>query len=174
MCKDNRSTGKIVIVDVTKTERQQLPKNVQEAFAKGGNSWPVVVMTDPAMSKIYRTYSYQDLKPKDFRGLFRDGKRAHGKDADAGILPAPGAAAPDEEDTDEVADNDDDENSNFEPSDFESWRSSKGSLIEARLVAVNAKGAYVFETRAGKRIPVAPDQLDLASREQAKAVVEGE
>ena len=175
MCKENRSTGKIVIVSTVKGDRQKLPENVQSAFAAGGNTWPIVVMTDPAMSKVYATYPYAKLKPQDYRSIFRDGRRAHGKDADADILPAPGEAAPDKPaDDDATAVADDDEMGDFEPSGFESWRSTAGSVIEARLVAVDSKGNFVFETRAGKRIPVGPDKLDLASREKAKAVIKGE
>lgn len=99
----------------------------------------------------------------------------------SGILScSPGAAATgkpagDDErpaDADEPAD--DDANADFEPSDYESRKSSKGSTIEARLVAVDGKGRYVFETRSGNKIPVDPWKLQDSSRKRAEAVVKGE
>lgn len=178
-CKENRSTGKIVIVDCTKSDLQKLPKTVQDAFAGKGNTWPKVVISDPAMTKIYGAYSYADLKPQEYRGLFRDARRAFDKDADADLLATPGEAKPEAEEAGDdekpaSAEQPADDDADFEPSDYESWKSSKGSTIQARLVAVDGKGRYVFETRSGKKIPVDPWKLQDASRKRAEAVVKGE
>ena len=55
---------------------------------------PIVVLTDPAMTKIYGTYSHAQLKGQDYRTIFRDAKR----DAGADIKAKTGAkiVAPDE------------------------------------------------------------------------------
>ena len=167
MCKENRSTGKIVLVDCTKQTIRELPLNVQKAFESAGKFWPKVVMTDAAMSKVYAFYSYEQLKPQEYRSLFRDGRRCLAKDVDAGILPEPGKAAVAEADKDK-------DGGGFEPSGYEQWKSAQGSNIEARLVDVDDQGRYVFETRAGKRIPVAPEQLDPDSVARAKEIAKSE
>lgn len=167
-CKDNRSTGKTVLVDFTKDNQQGLPENVQAAFNGAGNTWPKAVITDPAMTKIYGTYSFAALRPQEYRKLFRDATRAFDDDADAGVLTPPGGkpeAAAELTEEDPTPD--------FEPTEFEKWKSSKGSVLEARLVAIDGKGQYVFEDRNGRKISVAPDQLDLDSRTRAKAAVSG-
>ena len=92
-CKENRSTGKIVIVDTTKGDLQKLPQTIQSAFGSKGNIWPKVVISDPAMTKVYGAYSYEQLKPQDYRSIFRDARRAFNKDADAGTLAVPGKDA---------------------------------------------------------------------------------
>lgn len=168
-CKDNRSTGKIVIVDTTKGDLQKLPQKVQSAFGAKGNYWPKLVITDPAMSKIYGAYSYAELKPQEYRSIFRDGLRDFKADAKAGTLTPPGEkpAGDDAPDDGEVADADKPLTA-FEPTDFEEWQSAKGTTIEARLIAIDEEGRFVFEDRKGRKIPVSPTQLDEPSRRRAQ------
>ena len=168
-CKDNRSTGKIVIVDTTKGDLQQLPKNIQDSFGAKGNFWPKMVITDPAMSKIYGAYSYTELKPQEYRKLFRDAVRDFKKDAKAGTLtPAGGNPAEDDASSDEKDTDAKEPLTAFEPTDYEEWQSSKGTTIEARLIAIDEEGRFVFENRQGRKIPVKPTQLDEPSRRRAQ------
>lgn len=171
-CKENRSTGKIVIIDTEKPDLQNLPQNVQTAFGGKGNIWPKIVLTDPAMTKIYGAFSYEELKPQEYRSLFRAARRAFDADADSGALVAPGQAKPEEPAHGKTASGEAG-NSGFEPTDYESWQSTAGSAIEARLVAIDGRGRFVFETRDGKKIPVAPSQLQLESRQRAESAAKG-
>ena len=168
-CKENRSTGKIVIVDTTKGDLQQLPKNIQDSFSTKGNVWPKMVITDPAMSKIYGAYSYNELKPQEYRKLLRDAVRAFKADAKAGTLTPPGERPADEKAAgDEKGSETKEPLTAFEPTDFEKWQSAKGTTIEARLIAIDEEGRFVFEDRKGRKIPVSPTQLDEPSRRRAQ------
>lgn len=173
VCKESRSTGVLVIVDTTKNDAGKLPAVIRDGFEKAGNFWPKVVLADPALTKVYGSYPYEQLKPQKFRTLFRDGKKAFEADAKAGVLVEPGAAAPDKPGDKDAPAQDPPamEGKDFVPSEMAEWRSSKGTTIKAKLVALDPKGRYLFETADGRKIPVAADQLDEDSRKRAEAVV---
>lgn len=104
-------------------------------------------------------------------GLSLSSLQAFDDDADADALTPPGGKPEVEVET-EVTESE--APRDFAPTDYEKWKSSKGSVLEARLLAIDGKGQYVFEDRSGRKIPVAPDQLDLESHTRAKAAVNGE
>lgn len=156
-------------MDITKDDFQGLPGDIQTALRNNGTFWPKVVLTDPAMTKIYDAYSYERLKPQNYRKIFRDATRAFKADFDAGLVRAPGAPAT----ADDGAADEADPAPSFEPTDFQKWKSAAGSILEARLIAIDGQGRYVFEDRNGREIPVAPDQLDLESRTRARNAASG-
>ncbi len=147
-----------------------LPRPIRDAISGAGSYYPKVVVTDPAMSKVYAAYPYNDLKEERFRTLVRDARRAFDEDVDRGALPEPGSALESEEVT-TVEDKTGEKT--FQPTDFAFWKSVAGNQIEARIVEVDAQGRYVFESRDGRKIPVAPNQLDSESRDRAAKATEG-
>lgn len=171
VCEDSRSTGTIVIVDCTKEHLSQLPRPIKKAFTDRGEYWPKVVITDAAMSRVFGSYSYQQLKPKDFRSLFRDAKRDFKEASNAGELPELVEAEEDKETSkSETSNRNESAESSFEPSEFQQWTSAQGNKIDARLVAMDDNNHYVFETRDKKKIKILLVQLSEESQAKAREV----
>lgn len=167
VCEDSRSIGTVVIVDSSKKDLYQLPDPIQKAFADQGTYWPKVVITDAAMTRVFGSYSYQEMKPKEFRSLFRDAKRDFKEASNAGELPALGEEKGTESDSsNEVGSAE----SSFEPSEFQQWTSAKGNKIEARLIAVDENNHYVFETQTKKKIKILLVQLSEESQAKAREI----
>lgn len=118
-----------------------------------------MIFTDPAVSKIYGTFVYSELKPKDFSGVFAEMKKTTAEAIKAGTF---ATADPNAEPLPV-----------FEPSEVIEWESSAGSKISARLTAVEAGETFVLETADGKTVKVTPAQLTEASLAKAREVVDG-
>jgi len=162
-CKENRSTGKIVIVDTTKGDLQKLPQTIQSAFGSKGNIWPKVVISDPAMTKVYGAYSYEQLKPQDYRSIFRDARRAFNKDADAGTLAVPGKDADGKEEAaDEPAEEKSDSGLLCEQ---KAWTNRSGTKMEAAVVAVDDI-KVIFRMPNGKTVEYPLVKLSEESQEE--------
>lgn len=173
-----------VIVDINK-ETGQLPPIVAKAYREAGGAMPIVVLADPGLTKIYGTYSHPQLKGQNYRDIFRDAKRAISADikeksfnitleepkkADESTTgtaetPEKKPTAPESEKPAPVAKKDIIKIDN--PS-MKTWKSSRGSAIEAKLVGVEDKKTFVFVTSGGKTLRVTGDQLSLTSLNEAK------
>ena len=107
VAKELKRMGAPVIVDIS-NETGQLPPEVSKAFREAGGAMPIVVLADPAFSKIYGTYSHAQLKGQDYRSIFRDAKRAVTADVKAKTFNTElGAPEKKEEPAKEVAKKDD-------------------------------------------------------------------
>ncbi len=170
-----------VIININK-ETGQLPKDVQAAYRAAGGSMPIVVLTDPAMTKIYGTYSHAQLKGQDYRSIFRDAKRDASADIKAKTfnvaLDAPAA----KEEAAPVAKNDKDAAPAEETETYSgdvikvenpqvlNWISSKGTSLKAQLTAVENGKVFVFKTTAGRIVKVPGDQLSQTSLADARLI----
>jgi len=169
-----------VIIDIGK-ETQQLPKEVQDAYRGAGGAMPIVVLTDPAMTKIYGTYSHSQLKGQDYRSIFRDAKRAVSADIKADTfnvtLDAPAAkekAAPVARNDEKAEAADDSEYSGdvvkIEDPQVLNWMSIKGTSLKAQLTAVEDGKVFVFKTTTGRIVKVPGDQLSKTSLADARLI----
>lgn len=116
----------------------------------------MVVIIDPAMTKVYGSFTYPQLKGQEYRKIFRDALKAHKADvSDGKIIDPHNQVTP-------VAGGDDtsvDAVKKFTDGQFEDWTSSAGSTISARLISASKQSA-TFVDRNGREIKLTLDQLD--------------
>lgn len=177
VAKELKSLSIPVLINIS-SETGKLPKDVQAAYRQAGGAMPIVVLTDPAMTKIYGTYSHAKLKGQNYRDIFRDAKRAATADIKAKTFNvALDAPAPKKEEA--VAKKDDKEEAGestandiikVEDPQVLTWRSKKGSSIKAKLTSVEDGKIFVFETEKGKTIKVPGDQLSPTSLADARKI----
>jgi len=146
------SFSKSIVVDTS--ESSSLPPAVKEAYLKGGASIPIVILTDPAMENIFGTFNHPQMESQKYDSIFRDarskikkslknGTFALGKGNEPKIVPVENSAV-------------------------ETWISSKGSEIEAKLVGIENDQIYLFETPSGKKIRATSAQLSPKSVKKAR------
>lgn len=173
-----------VIVDINK-ETGQLPPLVAKAYREAGGAMPIVILADPGLTKIYGTYSHPQLKGQNYRDIFRDAKRAISADikektfnitlekpgrsgektatttATAATTPAsPGVEKPVPTVKKDII--------KIDNPTMKSWKSSRGSTIEAKLVEVEDKKTFVLVTSGGQTLRVTGDQLSLTFLNEAR------
>ena len=165
-----------VIVD-SGNETGQLPPEIMKAYRTAGGSLPIVVLSDPAMTKVYGTYSHAKLKGQDYRTIFRDAKRAVSADIKADtfntnlgekVVEEKPAAPSKSESKSSPASAPQKDIIKIENPEMRSWKSSRGATIEAKLIGVEDKETFVLVTSAGKTIRVTEDKLSLQSLNEAK------
>jgi RNase P/RNase MRP subunit p29 len=181
VAKELKSMSVPVIINISK-ETGQLPNDIQAAYRGAGGAMPIVVLTDPAMTKIYGTYSHAQLKGQDYRAIFRDAKRDVSADIKAKTfnvaLDAPAAkeeAAPVAKNDEKAAPADDTESYSGDVVKVENpqvlnWTSSKGTSLKAQLTAVEDGKVFVFKTTAGRIVRVPGDQLSATSLADARLI----
>jgi hypothetical protein len=181
VAKELKSMTVPVIIDISK-ETGQLPQDVQAAYRAAGGSMPIVVLTDPAMTKIYGTYSHAQLKGQDYRTIFRDAKRDATADIKAKTfnvaLDAPAAkeeAAPVAKNDKEAAPAEDTGTYSGDVVKVENpqvltWISAKGTSLKAQLTAVEDGKVFVFKTTAGRTVKVPASQLSATSLADARLI----
>ena len=147
--------SKSVIVDTS--ESAALPSLVKNAYRTGGASIPIVIFTDPGMTKIYGTYNHPKMKGQNYGQIFADTKDKIRASLREGTFDL-GAAAP--------------KLAKTKGAKVEDWISSKGTTIKAKLVGIEDDKIFLFETEAGKAIRATAAQLSKESVEKAKKMVE--
>lgn len=133
---------------------------------------PVVILADPGMKKIYGSYNHAALRGQDYRGIFRDVKDEVREAIKAGTFSNDLAVA--EADTDTAA-------ADYQPEEveseglakvadpqFETWTSSAGSEIVAKLIAVQDDITFIFESKDGKTIRTTADKLSVETVRRAR------
>lgn len=178
VAKELKSLSIPVLIDIS-SETGKLPKEIQTAYRAAGGAMPFVVLTDPAMTKVYGSYSHTSLKGQDYRTIFRDAKRAATADIKADTFNVTlDASAPKKADA-AVAKNDQTEDKvksssadivKIEDPQMLSWRSSKGTSIKARLISVEGGKIFVFKTDSGRVIKVPGEQLSKTSLADARLI----
>lgn len=165
-----------VIVDIGK-ETGQLPPAISKAFREAGGAMPIVILADPAMTKIYGSYNHSTLKGQDYRKIFRDAKRSVSADIkektfNTSLGDPKKATEPKEEKKDAPATtaktSEDKDIITLEDPEMKSWKSSKGTTIQAKLISVEDEKTFVLQTGTGKTIRITGDKLSLASLIEAK------
>jgi hypothetical protein len=157
-----------VIVNIH-NEMGQLPAKVQEA--NPGGAYPYVIFADPAMGKIYGTYNHTALKGQNYRDIFRDAKKAASADirnrtfnTALGAKAENGGKGQEADELDPGAD----KVIQVEDPEMETWTSSVGTTIRAKLISVENRTTFVLLTEAGKMIKVTADKLSPASAKAAR------
>lgn len=143
-----------VIVDLSETAG--LPALVKNAFRSGGASIPIIIFTDPGMTKIYGRYDHPAMKTQKYDTIFKDTKtgiRTALKNNEFNL----GAGAP------QIAKTND--------AKVEIWLSAQGSTIKAKLIGIEDGKIFLFETEAGKTIRATAAQLSAESVKKARSLV---
>jgi hypothetical protein len=164
-----KSFSKPVFAD--QSERGSLPENVQKALRDAGGALPIVVLIDPSYEKVYGAFGHAQLKGQDYSSIFRQAKKDVKADIKANTFGLPEAAAEEEkaEAKDELAESDD--RIMVRDPQFEIWRSSKGSRIDAQLLAIENETTFVFKTRKGRTIRTTADKLQATSVQRGRKLV---
>jgi hypothetical protein len=141
--------SKSVVVDISETAG--LPPLIKNAYRTGGASIPIVIFADPGIEKIYGRYDHPAMKKQNYAAIFKEAKDSIRKAQSDGTFatgPAPVVLK-------------------VEGGKIESWKSSAGTEINAKLVGIEDNTTYLFETKAGKTFRATAAQL--AKESVAKA-----
>jgi hypothetical protein len=145
------SFSKSIVVDVSETIG--LPDLVKNSYRTGGASIPIVILVDPGLEKIYGRFDHPAMKTQKYKTIFKEAKDSISKAQTEGTF-ATGGKAP------VIV--------KVEGGKVETWKSSAGSEIKAKLVGVEDDTTYIFETEAGKTFRASADQLDRESIAKAR------
>lgn len=143
--------SKSVVVDISETPG--LPDLVKNAYRTGGASIPIVILTDPGMTKIYGRFDHPGMKTQKYGEIFKEARDSISKAQKEGTF-IQGVAAP------VVV--------KVEGGKIESWKSSAGTEIKAKLIGIEDDTTYLFETEAGKTLRATATQLDQDSVTRAR------
>ncbi len=143
--------SKSIVVDTSETAG--LPDLIKNAYRTGGASIPIVIFTDPGVTRIYGRYDHPAMKSQKYGEIFKEAKQSIQKSKQDGSFSSGGKKV---------------ELVKVEGTKVQSWKSSKGTEIKARLVGVEDDSTYVFETDTGKTIRASAAQLDKASVVKAR------
>jgi len=142
--------SKSIVVDVSETPG--LPDIIKTAYRTGGASIPIIIFADPGIEKIYGRYDHPSMKKQNYGVIFKDAKdkvRKAQADGTFATGPAPVIAK-------------------VEGGKIESWKSSAGTEIKAKLVGIEDDTTYLFETEDGKTLRATAAQLDKESVAKAR------
>ncbi len=159
-----KSFSKPVFAD--QSERGALPENVQKALRDAGGALPLVVLIDPSYEKVYAAFGHAQLKGQDYSSIFRQAKKDVKADIKANTFGLPEAPTEKADDNEELAESDD--RIKVRDPQFEIWRSSKGSRIDAQLLAIENETTFVFKTRKGRTIRTTADKLQATSVQRGR------
>ncbi len=143
--------SKSVIVDVSETPG--LPDLIKNAYRTGGASIPIVILTDPGMTKIYGRFDHPAMKTQKYGEIFKEARNTISKAKKDGTF-SDGGKAP------VIV--------KVDGGKIESWKSSAGTEIKAKLTGIEDDTTYLFETAAGKTFRATAAQLDKTSVARAR------
>ncbi|MFT6864156.1 MAG: hypothetical protein ACJAVK_002719 [Akkermansiaceae bacterium] len=143
--------SKSVIVDVSETPG--LPDLVKNAYRTGGASIPVVILTDPGMTKIYGRFDHPAMKTQKYGEIFKEARDTISKAIKDGTF-SDGGKAP------VIV--------TVKGGGIEIWKSAAGTEIKAKLTGIEDNSTYLFETEASKTLRATAAQLDQASVAKAR------
>ena len=143
--------SKSIVVDISETPG--LPALIKNAYRTGGASIPIVIFSDPGVTKIYGRYDHPAMKNQKYGTIFKPTRDSISKAKKEGTF------AKKDKPTVVVK---------FDGGKFESWKSAAGTEIKAKLVGVEDDTTYLFVTEAGKTIRATAAQLDKTSVARAR------
>lgn len=166
--------GQAVFVEVkNKQQLKAFPKALKgDLTGMYKNPYPYVLFADPALKKVYGAFHHNQLKSKDFRGLFRDTKKQIREAIKAGDFLA--AEPPVNEKYDvkpEVATAS--EVVQISDKTVYDWKSAQGTTIRARLISVSEE-EFVFQSEEGREIRATAEQLAAETVEKARSLASKE
>lgn len=157
------------MVDADQGEQAALPKIVSNAYRQAGGSYPIVIFTDPGLTKVYGTYTHAKLKGQDYGSIFRDLKRSVREAIKDGSfsteLAGDGAVSGDNAD---VPDSDPIGIVTIENGEMREWSSAAGTTIVAKLLSVEGEDLFVFEAENGRNIRTTSEKLSPQSVKEAR------
>ncbi|MDP0491159.1 MAG: hypothetical protein Q7Q71_08950 [Verrucomicrobiota bacterium JB023] len=140
-------------VAVDESEVIALPGEVRDALREVGGITPKVILMNPGLTANYGGFSHQEMTGKNWSIIFREARGAISQAKREGSFLDSASLV------------------KVEDSQIEKWTSAAGSVIEAKLVAVDGE-VFVFETSAGKTIRAAADKLSEESVQRARSLAE--
>lgn len=142
--------SKSIVVDISETAG--LPEKIKTSYRTGGAATPIVIFTDPAITGSYGRFDYPAMKSQKYGTIFKATKDLINKAKKKGTF-----------------------KSGKDPvlikvagTSIDSWKSSAGSEIKAKLVGIEDNSIYLFETTTGKTIRATAKQLDPTSVAKAR------
>lgn len=144
-------------ITVDTTETPGLPDLVKTAYRTGGAAIPIVIFTDPGITQIFAIHRHPEMASQKFDQIFQPTKQKIQESKDQGTFNL-GEAAPQK-----VA---------IKDPKIESWKSSHGTEIKAKLLAIEDDAVFVFETADGKSLRATANQLDPASVTRARQLAQ--
>ena len=143
--------SKSIVVDISETAG--LPASIKNAYRTGGASIPIVIFTDPGITQNFGRVDHPAMKSQKYGEIFKPAKDLISKAKKEGTF----------------------KNGGKEPvvvkvegTSVDSWKSSAGTEIKAKLVGIEDNSIYIFETAAGKTIRATAKQLDQTSVTKAR------
>ena len=141
-----------------KAKEEDKMSDLAYPWRKSKSVYPMVVIMDPAMTKVYGSYMYPQLKGQEYRKIFSAALEAHEADvSDRKII-----------DPKDQADQNTDGVKKFTNGQFEDWTSRAGSTVSATLISASQEKA-TFVDRNGREIELTMDQLDEESANRVKS-----
>lgn len=143
--------SKSIVVDISETAG--LPDTIKTSYRTGGAATPIVIFTDPAIAGSFGRFDYPAMKSQKYGEIFKTARDQIRKAQKDGTF----------------------KNGGKEPvvvkvegTEVETWKSSAGTEIKAKLVGIEDDSIYLFETAAGKTIRATAKQLDSTSVAKAR------
>lgn len=163
--------AKVVFVD--QKETTSLPDNISKALNEAGGSMPLIVFMSPDGETNFGSFHHGTLKDQKYSKIFKDVKDKIKTAKEEGKLKESGAVA--KVDEDETKDEDAKKEAESDAvmilsPQVRTWKSSKGSEIEAKLIKFEDETYHLITTK-GKSIKVTADDLDPESVKMAEEIV---
>jgi len=143
-----------IIVDISQTSA--LPPVVKEMYLQGGASIPIVIFTDPGMENTYGRFNHVQMETQNYDLIFKNAKSQIDAALKAGTFIYGKGNEP--------------QITNIKHSTIETWTSSQGAKIQAKLTRVENDEWFVFETASKKIIKITAAQLSKESAMKARQI----
>ena len=150
MSKEVLSWSQAVAIDPS--EVLALPSEARSVIKSKVGVTPKVFVMNPGLTESYGAYNHEELKGKNWNGIFKTAKGAVGTAKSAGTFIQAAKVV------------------KIENSQIEKWQSAAGSALEAKLMAIEDDSNLVFETASGKIIRTSIDKLSKDSQARVKAL----
>lgn len=168
ICEEGKSFGEVILVEPGKESLKAAPKVVRDAIqGTFPKATPIVILADPATTKVYGSFGQEDLKTLEFRDLFREARKAHREDMVGGRIVDPAKAPPEPAATEPAPQAGTPSVPVVPP--VEIWTNREGREVRARLLSREGD-KFLFQLEDGRNIPVDPANLSDESRAKAAAV----
>ena len=167
ICAEGKSYGEVILVEPGKESLKSVPKAVRDAIqGTFPKATPIVVLADPATTKVYASFAQEDLKSMEFRDLFREARKTHREDVTAGRLVDPAKTPPEPPASEPASEPAVGSEPPLPP--VETWTNREGREVKARLIGREGN-KFLFQLEDGRKIPVDPANLSEESRAKAAA-----
>ena len=140
-------------VAIDPSEVLALPDEVREIVKGKAGVTPKVFVMDPALTQSFGEFNHEELKGKNWSSIFKGAKGGISSALRKGSFIKASKVA------------------KAKDAVVEYWKSSAGTNMKAKLVAIEDDSVFVFETAEGKTIRASEKQLSPESVARAKSLV---